>query len=119
VVGIGINVNRPVGVPDDLDAVAAWLSDAAGCDVNRTSLLEALLTEYERSFDFLLREPASMIARWAQAAALDGTRVSVKAADGSVLHEGEVLGVGSDGALLLRTASAGDVRVMLGDVAAI
>lgn len=119
VVGFGINVNRPAGVPDDLDAMAAWLSDATGCDVNRTSLLEALLTEYERSFDYLLREPASVIDQWAEAAELEGTRVSVKAADGSLLHEGEVLGVGSDGALLLRTASAGDVRVMLGDVAAI
>ena len=119
VVGVGINVNRPEGVPSELDAVAAWLSDAAGCDVNRTSLLSTLLAEYERSFDVLLREPASIIAQWAAAAALEGTRVSVKASDGSVMHEGEVLGVGSDGALLLRTAAAGDVRVMLGDVAAI
>jgi BirA family biotin operon repressor/biotin-[acetyl-CoA-carboxylase] ligase len=119
VVGIGINVNRPDGVPGDLDAVAAWLSDATLCDVNRSSLLTSLLAEYERSFDFLLREPASVIARWTEAAALEGKRVSVKAADGSALHEGEVLGVGSDGALLLRTASAGDVRVMLGDVSAI
>jgi BirA family transcriptional regulator, biotin operon repressor / biotin---[acetyl-CoA-carboxylase] ligase len=119
VVGVGINVNRPAGVPDDLEAVAAWLSDAALCDVNRTSLLESLLSEYERSFDSLLREPASLIAQWAEAAALDGKRVSVKSADGSALHEGEVLGIGSDGALLLRTADSGDVRVMLGDVSAI
>jgi hypothetical protein len=64
-----------------------------------------------------MSDPGSLIAHWAAAAALDGTRVSVKAPDRSLLHEGEVLGVGRDGALLLRTAS-GDVRVMLGDVAA-
>ena len=119
VIGVGINVNRPKGVPDELDEVAVWLSDAALCDVNRTSLLASLLTEYERSFDLLLHEPASVVAQWAAAAALEGKRVSVKAADGSVLHAGEVLGVGGDGALLLRTVSAGDVRVLLGDVSAI
>ncbi len=118
VVGVGINVNRPVGVPEELEPVAAWLSDATGCDVNRTLLLEALLAEYERSFDSLVSEPAAVIARWATEAALNGKRVSVKAPDRSVLHEGEVLGVGGDGALLLRTAG-GDIRVMLGDVAAI
>jgi BirA family biotin operon repressor/biotin-[acetyl-CoA-carboxylase] ligase len=119
VVGVGINVNRPLGVPADLESVAAWLSDATGCDVNRTLLLDALLGAYERSFDSLLSEPAEVIARWAAAAALEGTRVSVKAPDGSILHGGEVLGIGRDGALLLRTASSGDVRVMLGDVSAI
>jgi BirA family biotin operon repressor/biotin-[acetyl-CoA-carboxylase] ligase len=118
VLGIGINVNRPFGVPEDLQAVAAWLSDATGRDVNRTSLMEALLGAYERSFDSLMSEPAAVIARWAAVAALDGKRVSVKAPDGSMLHEGEVLGVGGDGALLLRT-EASDVRVMLGDVAAV
>jgi BirA family biotin operon repressor/biotin-[acetyl-CoA-carboxylase] ligase len=118
VVGLGINVNRPAGVPGELEAVAAWLSDATESDVNRTLLLEALLAAYERSFDSLMSEPDSVIARWAAAAALEGTRVSVKAPDRSVLHEGEVLGIGRDGALLLRTAG-GDVRVMLGDVAAI
>lgn len=118
VVGIGINVNRPAGVPDDLDTVAAWLSDEAGCDVNRTVLLAALLDAYERSFDELLAKPSAVIAQWASAAALDGKRMSVKAADGSVLQEGVAMGLASDGALLLRTAD-GDVRVMLGDVAAI
>jgi BirA family biotin operon repressor/biotin-[acetyl-CoA-carboxylase] ligase len=118
VVGIGINVNRPIGVPEELESMAAWLSDVTGCDVNRTLLLEALLGAYERSFDSLMSEPDAVIARWAAVAALDGKRVSVKAPDGSMLHEGEVLGIGCDGALLLRIA-AGDVRVMLGDVSAI
>ncbi|HKW44795.1 MAG TPA: biotin--[acetyl-CoA-carboxylase] ligase, partial [Candidatus Eremiobacteraceae bacterium] len=118
VVGIGINVNRPIGVPDQLAVAAAWLSDAAGCDVNRTSLLEKLLTAYEQSFDDLLREPGEMIARWAEASGIRGTRVSVKAHDGSVMHEGEVRGLSDDGALMLLTSS-GDVRVLLGDVSAI
>jgi len=98
--------------------VAGWLSDEALCDVNRTSLLDALLSTYEQSFDDLLRAPESVIAKWAAAAALEGTRVSVKAVDGSVLHDGVVLGLDRDGALLLRT-DGGDVRILLGDVSAI
>jgi len=118
VVGVGINVNRPAGVPEELEATAGWLSDAAQCDVNRSSLLEALLSTYEQSFDELMRAPESVIAKWAAMAALEGQRVSVKAVDGSVLHEGLVLGLDRDGALKLRT-DMGDVRVMLGDVSAI
>ncbi|HEY5095719.1 MAG TPA: biotin--[acetyl-CoA-carboxylase] ligase [Candidatus Eremiobacteraceae bacterium] len=118
VVGVGINVNRPAGVPEELELVAGWLSDEALCDVNRTSLLDALLSTYEQSFDDLLRAPESVIAKWAAAAALEGTRVSVKAVDGSVLHDGVVLGLDRDGALLLRT-DGGDVRILLGDVSAI
>ena len=105
-------------IPDGLDFVAAWLSDATGSDVNRTSLLEALLGVYEQSFDDLLFAPGAVIARWTEAAAFVGKAMSVKAPDGSVMHEGEVLGLGSDGALLLRT-SGGDVRALLGDVSAI
>lgn len=118
VVGIGINVNRPVGVPEELEHVAGWLSDGAGCDVNRTSLLDSLLSAYEQSFDDLMRAPEAVIAKWAAASALEGQRVSAKAVDGSVLHEGVVLGLDRDGALKLRT-DKGDVRVMLGDVSAI
>jgi BirA family biotin operon repressor/biotin-[acetyl-CoA-carboxylase] ligase len=117
VVGIGINVNRPAGVHDDLENIAAWLSDATKCDVNRTSLLNALLCEYERSFDALMSDPEAIIAKWAEAAALDGQRVNVKGPDGSPLHAGTVLGIARNGALLLRT-DAGDVRVTLGDVSA-
>jgi BirA family biotin operon repressor/biotin-[acetyl-CoA-carboxylase] ligase len=118
VVGIGINVNRPFGVPAELEPVAMWLSDAVLCVVNRTLLLDALLSAYEQSFDSLLADPGAVIAAWAEAAALEGERVSVKGADGVMLHEGVVLGVGRDGALMLRTAG-GDVRVLLGDVSAI
>ena len=116
VVGAGINVNRPHSVPRELEA--AWLSDGIGASIDRTALLVTLLTEYEQSFDELLRYPARVVERWATDAALNGQSVTVKLLDGSVAHEGSVLGVGSDGALLLRT-SKGDVRVTLGDVSAI
>ena len=115
-VGVGINVNRPVQVPDSI-AGAAWLSDAAGQELDRTALLARLLSIYERDFDRLIDGPEEVIADWARVAHLEGQRVSVKAVDGSVVHEGEVVELASDGALVLRT-DAGTVRVTLGDVEA-
>jgi biotin-(acetyl-CoA carboxylase) ligase len=115
VVGVGINVNRPEQVPDSIAASATWLSEAGGREFDRTTLLATLLSIYERDFDRLLSEPQNVIADWARVAKLNGKRVSVKAVDGSLLHEGEVQEVAFDGALVLRT-TAGIVRVTLGDV---
>ena len=116
VVGVGINVNRPDPVPEAIAGSAAWLSDdAGGREFDRTALLAALLSIYERDFDRLLEEPEAVIGDWARVANLDGKSASVKGLDGGVLHEGTVLEVARDGALVLDTA-AGAVRVTLGDV---
>jgi biotin protein ligase-like protein len=56
-----------------------------------------------------------VIADWAQVANLGGKVVSVRGIDGSVLHEGSVQLVDTDGALVLQTTT-GPVRVTLGDV---
>ena len=115
VLGVGINVNRPERVPETIAHSATWLSDAGGREFDRTTLLAALLSIYERDFDRLLGEPDNVIADWARVASLTGKHVSVKAIDGSLLHEGDVQGIDSDGALVLQTA-AGPVRITLGDV---
>lgn len=115
VLGVGINVNRPDVVPETIAQSATWLSDAGGREFDRTTLLATLLSIYERDFDRLLAEPDDIIADWARVANLTGRQVSVKAIDGSLLHEGAVKELGSDGALVLQTA-AGIVRIALGDV---
>jgi BirA family biotin operon repressor/biotin-[acetyl-CoA-carboxylase] ligase len=115
VVGVGINVNRPELVPDSIATGATWLSDVSGREIDRTALLGVLLSIYERDFDRLMSEPDNIIADWARVANLNGKQVSVKAVDGSLLHEGTVKEVDSDGALLLQTTS-GEARVTLGDV---
>jgi BirA family transcriptional regulator, biotin operon repressor / biotin---[acetyl-CoA-carboxylase] ligase len=115
VLGVGINVNRPEVVPETIAHTATWLSDAGGHEYDRTALLATLLSTYERDFDRLEREPDIVIADWARVANLTGKKVSVKAIDGSVLHEGTVKQLDSDGALVLQ-AAAGVVRVTLGDV---
>jgi len=115
VLGVGINVNRPEIVPETIAHSATWLSDAGGHEFDRTVLLATLLSIYERDFDRLLSEPDNVIADWARVANLSGKQVSVKAIDGSLLHEGTVKEIDADGALILQTA-VGVVRVTLGDV---
>jgi BirA family biotin operon repressor/biotin-[acetyl-CoA-carboxylase] ligase len=114
-VGVGLNVNRPSAMPDEIASSAAWLSDEVGFAVDRTALLVAALRRYEETFDCLLTRPAEVIADWKARSGLIGHAVSVKALDGSTLHEGDVLDIGSDGSLVLQT-SRGPVSVMLGDV---
>jgi len=114
-VGVGLNVNRPAL---EQPVESAWLSDGAGAAIDRTALLVALLSEYERSLDDLVAAPEVVIQRWDRASKLRGTRVSVSDAGGSLLCEGTVRAIGADGALLLDT-DAGPRTVRLGDVAAV
>ena len=115
VVGLGIDVNRPQVVPPELAAYAAWLSDSVGEAVDRTALLAAILRRYETTFDALADRPESIVAAWWERSALAGRRVRVSSTDGSVTHEGDVLSLGGDGSLRIRTAS-GDASITLGDV---
>lgn len=115
-VGVGINVNRPQSSQIELEA--AWLSDAAGAPIDRTSLIAALLQEYERRFDALVSDPQGVIQEWARAAKLKGNKVSVASAGGQLIAEGVVRGITYDGALELQTKS-GPVTVRLGDISAL
>lgn len=115
--GVGLNVNRPEYVPPGI-ANAAWLSDATGRAIDRTALLVAILQNYEQRFDTLTDTPASVINTWRERAALTGKQVSVKAPDGTTIHEGRVIDVADDGALLL-DAGGRTERVLLGDIDAI
>jgi len=113
-VGVGVNVNRPAEVPAEIAPIAAWLSDVRG-DVDRTALLLNILGCYERSYDQLLSDPAAIIVRWSQGAALEGKYVAVKALDGSILHEGIVRGVDREGSLIVETTQ-GRKAVRLGEI---
>lgn len=115
VVGVGLNVNRPAHVPSAIPTGAAWISDAVGHAVDRTALLADILHTYERRFDALLERPADVVAEWWRESALAGKHVRVDALDGTRLHEGDVIGLQSDGALQLRTPD-GIASVTLGDV---
>src|SRR5215471_13498754 len=104
-VGVGLNVNRPSAVPDEIASTAAWLSDEVGFAIDRTAVLIETLRRYEESLDVLVTRPAEIIADWKARSGLIGRTVSVKALDGSTLHEGDILDIAADGSLVLQTSS--------------
>ncbi len=118
VTGVGINVNRPVKAEAELDGIAAWLSDAAGAPVDRTTLTIALVHAYEERYDDLLARPVEVIREWARRSAVAGRRLRVHSANGALLHEGTARSIADDGALLMDTQD-GPVTVRLGDVSAL
>jgi len=117
VIGLGINANRPVEAPPDLEGVAGWLSDAANGPVDRTALALEVLRAYDRRYDDLVARPVDVIREWSRRSAIAGRTLRVCAANGDLLHEGVARGLSDDGALLLETKD-GPVTVRLGDVAA-
>ena len=118
VIGVGINVNRPVVVPPEIEKLAAWLSDSVGRVVDRGEVIAALLRAYEERYDLLLSRPLDVIREWAHRSAIAGRHLRVNSAQGTLLHEGVARGITDDGALLLETQD-GPVTVRLGDVAAL
>jgi BirA family transcriptional regulator, biotin operon repressor / biotin---[acetyl-CoA-carboxylase] ligase len=117
VVGVGINVNRPAHIPQELEGLAAWLSDAAARTLDRTDVIATVLHTYELRYDHLLSKPIDVIREWSHRSAVSGRRLRVSSAQGQLLHEGIGRGLTDDGALLLETQD-GPVTVRLGDVSA-
>lgn len=118
VVGVGINVNRPASVPDEIENVAAWLSDSAGRAFDRADVIAELLREYDERYEMLLSQPRDVIHEWSRRSAIAGRHLRVSSAQGDLLYEGIARGLSDDGALLLETQD-GPVTVRLGDVAAL
>jgi BirA family biotin operon repressor/biotin-[acetyl-CoA-carboxylase] ligase len=114
IVGIGLNVNLdPAELPQDLLMPATSLSQKAGRQIVRASLLRALLQKIERRYVAML-EGTQPQDEWAGRLVTLGRPVSVSG-PGSVL-EGVAEGVDADGALLVRRADGGLERVLAGDV---
>ena len=64
VVGIGINVNWPAELPDELADVAVALNHVTGREVDREDLLVALLRQLDRPLRAARRQPGRGAARW-------------------------------------------------------
>jgi BirA family biotin operon repressor/biotin-[acetyl-CoA-carboxylase] ligase len=111
--GIGLNVNHE-SFPPPLDATATSLRIETGSRLDRNALAAAILTSLDESFS-LISSHFQEILDWAAAVDfLRGRRVSAVA--GTVTHEGEAHGLDSEGALLIRPASGGLVRVASGEI---
>lgn len=118
VLGIGINVNAPLSAfPLELHDKASSLFLTGGRVIERTAFTAALLTHLEK-FYVLWLEQGFLAVRpvWERhAAALMGRFITVAAPEGTIA--GVVLGLDSDGALLLQEGSGGmSRRVLAGDV---
>lgn len=111
VIGIGINVH---GLPTAADRHAASLGNEADRPVDRDALLDACLEEFNCLWPLShpVFTPAEMDnindRLW-----LRGAQVAVQ--DGGRQIEGEYIGIGEDGLLLLRT-STGVRRIAVGDL---
>jgi BirA family biotin operon repressor/biotin-[acetyl-CoA-carboxylase] ligase len=123
IVGIGVNLNAPLSAfPEELQDKAASLLLIRGQPVNRSAFTASLLTHLEKLYVLWLEEGFSVLrSDWERYAAdMVGKRITVAVPEGSVV--GTVLGLDTDGALLLqekphtapRRLLAGDVTVVGG-----
>lgn len=113
IVGVGINANwHRSEMPPDIATRATSLADLAGAEVDRVTLLGALLAALDREVGALERGE-SPVPRLRAVSALQGRRVEV--AVGEERIEGLVAGIGDDGSLLLET-SVGRIALAMGEV---
>jgi BirA family biotin operon repressor/biotin-[acetyl-CoA-carboxylase] ligase len=118
VLGIGVNLNAPLSAfPEDLRDKASSLFLVGGQTVDRPAFTATLLTHLEKLYILWLEEgfPA-LRPRWEQyAVGMIGRQITVAAPEGTVA--GTVLGLDSDGALLVQEGEGNTPRrVLVGDV---
>ncbi len=117
VLGIGVNLNmRTEQFPDDLRYPATSLAIATGKAVSRLDFTRSLLQELDALYLLYLEQgSAPVFSAWTELCDLTGKMVQVDC--NNLLVEGTMVGLGDDGALLVRTSAgkieciyAGDVR---------
>jgi BirA family biotin operon repressor/biotin-[acetyl-CoA-carboxylase] ligase len=113
VVGVGLNVNWPTPLPDELAATATACNIVAGHDVDRDALLEVFLECLGARYTAL--EWPSMLADVRARSATLGRQVRVELPGDRVLV-GRAADVAEDGALLVETRPGEVIRVSVGDV---
>jgi BirA family biotin operon repressor/biotin-[acetyl-CoA-carboxylase] ligase len=116
VVGIGINVNWPDSLPDELAESAVALNHLVGREVDRAELLEAFLRRLDEVYAGLVGAGSAdhLLEAWRERSATLGRRVRVDL--GAEDLEGTAVDVTDDGRLVVETLE-GDRRVVaVGDV---
>ncbi len=116
VIGIGINVNIPLGKFSlELQDRASSLLQVSGQLVDRTALLQALLQELELAYLQLnCGQFELVLTDWREASVTLGQEVQVE--DASELYLGTALDIDEQGALLLRLQNGEAVKVLSGDI---
>ncbi len=116
VLGIGVNLNmRAEQFPDDLRYPATSLAIASGKVVSRLAFTRSLLQELDALYQLYLEEgSAPVFTAWTELCDLTGKRVQVDC--NNLLIEGTMVGLGDDGALLVRTSAGKIESIYAGDV---
>jgi len=116
VLGIGVNLNmRAEQFPDDLRYPATSLAIASGKAVSRLAFTRSLLQELDALYQVYLEEgSAPIFTAWTELCELTGKRVQVDC--NNLLIEGKMVGLGGDGALLVRTSAGKIESIYAGDV---
>jgi len=105
VIGIGINVNNSfVGAPEDVRQIGASLVDATGRPLALTDVLIGVLRAVDRQLARLKTGRVQLSEACRPWCVVTGRKVSVAA--GRERIEGTCVGIGDDGALLVRTQAA-------------
>lgn len=111
VIGVGLNLRNPAGLPDEVARLAA----AIDREIDRNALLASLLIRLRDALDeFGATGFAAFGERWRKLDAHAGRPVRI-VSEFAPPVEGVSAGVDADGALLLRTAN-GVERILSGDV---
>lgn len=119
VLGIGIDVNMDLKeLPEDVRRLSTTLSAAAGEKIDRTLLLQSIITELDRWYQLFLKNEAAVLKEWEEFNVTLGKRVAVVSGVG-VVHEGMAQGIDNEGRLILKlddgslhVVAAGDVTIL-------
>ena len=116
VLGIGVNLNMNAEqFPDDLRYPATSLAIATGKAVSRLAFTRSLLQELDALYQIYLEQGSVPIfAAWTELCDLTGKAVQVDC--NNLLIEGTMVGLGDDGALLVRTSAGKIESIYAGDV---
>ena len=119
VIGIGINVNMSrADFPEELQNVAASLSEMSGEDLSRVEIFRAVLEEFDKLYLEVKAEGFDkVIERWKKYNVTLGKNVRVISASDGESFTGKAVDLNQDGALVVeaedgqRTVYAGDVSI--------
>jgi len=117
VLGIGVNLNvERERFPDEFRHLATSLASHGGEAIDRIAFTRRLLENLEHALDTCAEKGFSgILPRFQARFRMVGRHVRVLELDGSQIS-GVVHGIGTDGALLLSTEDADEIRIVAGDV---
>jgi BirA family biotin operon repressor/biotin-[acetyl-CoA-carboxylase] ligase len=116
VAGVGVNVNWPDTLPDELAVTATALNHLVGGPVDRAELLVAYLRRLDARYGDLVRSgsTAALIDDWRARSATLGRRVRIDLGPRDV--EGTAVDVTADGHLVVETPDGERHAFAVGDV---